>query len=157
MASVYGFTPDSFKARFTDDELVRLSDDADTEVRNDLVLADVIERVERLFHHHAGRFYVTPMLPIPEGLEEKLLDVLAAKAVEWRRHKWLTSEDLQHARGDYWVRLLERVDKWLEGLSADNRPTKIAGVPEIAQTGGVANGIWAKTGGGMSRQDLLDC
>jgi phage gp36-like protein len=126
MASAYGCTYNDLIGRLALSEIVQLADnpDAPSGVLDEAVVNDRIEAAEQEFHLKAGRYYVTPLNPLPAAVRDNLLDLAAYKLMT-RRPGWLAKT----AEGaDYWIGRRSELTRWLDRI-ADRKDV----IPDAAE------------------------
>lgn len=116
MPSTYSITQADLETRLDLVRLIELTDDeaAPTGAVDLVVIDRVIVRAETEFEQYAGKLYALPVIPLPAGAKEKLID-LAAYYLLTRKPELLSDESSQ---GNYWIRLRKELLAWLEAVAA---------------------------------------
>lgn len=134
---MYEITTADLKRKFTEQELIELTDDANTGSVDEAVIALAIASGEEEFNLYASRYYAIPVTPLPAAVKEKVIDLCAYQLMT-RRPRLLHDEA---ADGPFWIRLRKELLRWLEALASEKRTALIPGADENAApvaTGGRA-------------------
>lgn len=157
MAFPYGFTANDLLERFSQKQLIDITDTTSSTptTRDDAAIEKAAIDAAGEFEKHASRYYVTPVDPLPSWLRTDLVDLWAWRLLFNCKPDWLEQES--KGEGFSWSDRRKELLKWLSGLSSPKRESVLPGCAELSALSS-ASGVWSQAGTPrFTREKLEGC